>query len=218
MAWADDELWFVNTRFSCLSTLDWNHSFVARWRPPFVSALTPEDRCHLNGLGMVEGSPRYATALGATDAPAGWRADKARGGVLIDVPSGETIAAGLSMPHSPRWYAGKCPTPPHATGIIEVGRSRKGLTSITIGFDESLNPGSVGNLALYRVLGAVKKRKQTVFSKGVVIRSTSYDPSAHTLTINLAKPYKGAVQVTVRSGLVGANGAASLANFMGIAQ
>jgi uncharacterized protein (TIGR03032 family) len=59
MAWADDELWFVNTRFSCLCTLDRNHSFVARWRPPFVTALIPDDRCHLNGLGMVEGGARY---------------------------------------------------------------------------------------------------------------------------------------------------------------
>jgi uncharacterized protein (TIGR03032 family) len=106
MAWAaGDELWFVNTRFSSLCTLDRNHSFVSRWQPPFVSALTPEDRCHLNGMAMVEGRPRYASALGETDTPAGWRTDKARGGVLIDVPSGETIAHGLSMPHSPRWYA-----------------------------------------------------------------------------------------------------------------
>ena len=107
MAWAGDELWFVNTRFSCLCTLDRNHSFVARWRPPFVSALIPQDRCHLNGLAMVEGRAAPMPRPGATDAPAGWRTDKARGGVLIDVPSGETIARGLSMPHSPRWYAGK---------------------------------------------------------------------------------------------------------------
>ena len=107
MAWAGDELWFVNTRFSCLCTLDRDHSFVSRWRPPFVSSLTPQDRCHLNGLAMVEGRARYVTALGDTDAAAGWRADKAHGGVLIDVPSGETIARGLSMPHSPRWYGGR---------------------------------------------------------------------------------------------------------------
>ena len=28
-----DELWLVNTRFSCLATLDHEHSFVPRWRP-----------------------------------------------------------------------------------------------------------------------------------------------------------------------------------------
>src|SRR5262249_2929001 len=38
MAWAGDELWFVNTRFSCLCTLNGVHSFVPRWRPSFVTA------------------------------------------------------------------------------------------------------------------------------------------------------------------------------------
>ena len=68
MAWgAGGELWVVNTRFSCLCTLDRSASFTPRWRPPFVSALEPTDRCHLNGLGMVDGRPRYVTALGETD-------------------------------------------------------------------------------------------------------------------------------------------------------
>src|SRR5262245_15712654 len=53
MAWAGAELWFVNTLFSCLCTLDESHSFVPRWRPPFITALAGEDRCHLNGLAMV---------------------------------------------------------------------------------------------------------------------------------------------------------------------
>src|SRR4051812_24581225 len=100
LAWAGDELWVVNTRFSCLCTLDPDYSFVPRWRPPFVTALAAEDRCHLNGLAVAGGRPRYVTALGATDAAGGWRADKPRGGVLIDVPSNETVARGMSMPHS----------------------------------------------------------------------------------------------------------------------
>jgi uncharacterized protein (TIGR03032 family) len=50
IAWAGDELWIVNTRFSCLCTVDPDYSFVPRWRPPFISALAAEDRCHLNGL------------------------------------------------------------------------------------------------------------------------------------------------------------------------
>ncbi|MDA1052594.1 MAG: TIGR03032 family protein [Planctomycetota bacterium] len=100
----DAELWFVNTRFSCLCTLNDEHSFVPRWRPSFVSAYSPEDRCHLNGMGMVDGRPRFITALGATDSREGWRSNKAGGGVVVDVDSGETIAGGLSMPHSPRWY------------------------------------------------------------------------------------------------------------------
>jgi uncharacterized protein (TIGR03032 family) len=127
MAWVGDVLWFVNTRFSCLCTLDRNHSFVPRWRPPFITALAPEDRCHLNGLALREGRVRYATALGATDAPAGWRADKARGGVLLDVTTGETIAGGLSMPHSPRWHDGRLWLLESGTGtlgIVDPGSGR----------------------------------------------------------------------------------------------
>lgn len=107
MAWANNELWFVNTRFSCLCTLDSEYSFVPRWRPKFVTAYSPEDRCHLNGLGMVDKKPKYVTALGTTDTLNGWREKKANRGVLIDVETQELISQGLSMPHSPRWYDGR---------------------------------------------------------------------------------------------------------------
>ncbi len=107
MAFVGEELWVVNTRFSCLCTLDHEHSFVPRWRPRFVSQYAAEDRCHLNGLAVTDGRVRYVTALGTSDVAQGWRDDKAFGGVLIDVDSGETVAQGLSMPHSPRWYAGR---------------------------------------------------------------------------------------------------------------
>lgn len=104
MAWAEDELWFINTRFSCLCTLDKQFSFVPRWRPPFVSAYDLRDRCHLNGLAIRDGIPKYITALGATDSPGGWRNNKASGGLLMDIESNEILVDGLSMPHSPRWY------------------------------------------------------------------------------------------------------------------
>src|SRR4051794_35338493 len=107
MAWAGDELWVVNTRFSCLCTLHPDYSFVPRWRPPFLTALAAEDRCHLNGLAIVDGRPKYATALGETDTAGGWRANKPQGGCLLDVPTGEIVARGLSMPHSPRWHDGR---------------------------------------------------------------------------------------------------------------
>lgn len=108
MAWSENnELWMVNTRFCCLCTLDTDHSFNPRWRPRFVSALAPEDRCHLNGLAMVDGHPKFVTALGKTDTAGGWRADKANGGILIDTESNEILLHRLSMPHSPRWYRNK---------------------------------------------------------------------------------------------------------------
>lgn len=107
MAWQGDTLWAVNTRFSCLSTLDYNFSFTPAWRPSFISHLADEDRCHLNGLAVDStGRPLYVTALGQTDTPRGWRANKTGGGVLIHVPSGEIVLAGLPMPHSPRLIDG----------------------------------------------------------------------------------------------------------------
>jgi uncharacterized protein (TIGR03032 family) len=101
----DGRIWFINTRFSALCTIDGSPSFVPVWRPSFISAYEPEDRCHLNGLGMVNGRPQFVTALGESDKPRGWRERKADGGVLIDIPSGKVLCRGLSMPHSPRWYA-----------------------------------------------------------------------------------------------------------------
>lgn len=97
-------LWFVNTRFSCLCTLDHTHNFIPRWRPPFITGYSPDDRCHLNGLGMRDGMPRYVTMLGQSDTPGGWRDNKRDGGLVMDLRDNRVITRGLSMPHSPRWY------------------------------------------------------------------------------------------------------------------
>ena len=96
------ELWIVNTLFSCLCAVHTAFHFAPRWRPPFVTALVPEDRCHLNGLAMAGGQPRFATALAETDRNQGWRTLKVGGGCVIDVVSNETVCRGLTMPHSPR--------------------------------------------------------------------------------------------------------------------
>ncbi len=107
MGFAGDELWVVNTLFSCLCTLHPNYSFVPRWRPPFISTLAAEDRCHLNGLAMADGKPKYVSAMSQTDTAAGWRSNKVTTGCLIEVPSGQAIAQGFAMPHSPRVYRGE---------------------------------------------------------------------------------------------------------------
>ena len=108
MAWigegASAELWFVNTRFSCLARRSNLYNFEPVWRPFFLDRYEPTDCCHLNGLGLRDGRPGCVTALGATDQPAGWRANKQDGGVVIEVESNRVIGGGLSMPHSPRWH------------------------------------------------------------------------------------------------------------------
>lgn len=143
LAWAGDELWLCNTRFSCLCTLDPAYSFVPRWRPPFVSALAVEDRCHLNGMAVENGRVRYVTALGETDTAGGWRERKSHGGVLIDVPSGETVMRGLSMPHSPRIHGGR-------VWLLESGNGRLLLVEPNSGKVEAVAefPGFARGLAI----------------------------------------------------------------------
>lgn len=143
MAWdAGGDLWVVNTRFSCLCTLDRSASFTPRWRPPFVSALEPSDRCHLNGLAMVEGTPKYATALGETNTGAGWRPNQARGGIVIDVASGAVLARGLSMPHSPRWYLDRlwvCESGAGTFGVLDPSSGRYAPLVETSGFTRGVD-------------------------------------------------------------------------------
>ena len=131
MAFAGSECWYVNTLFSCLCTLDRDHSFVPRWRPRFITGLAPEDRCHLNGLAIVGGQPKFMTALAASDTPQGWRANKKDGGVLIDYASRETIVRGLSMPHSPRWHRGRL-------WLLESGRGSLATVDLKSGKTETV--------------------------------------------------------------------------------
>ena len=69
-----------------------DYSFVPRWRPPFIRELAAEDRCHLNGLTLQNGQPKFFMAMSETNEPGGWRPTKASTGCIIDVPSGETVA------------------------------------------------------------------------------------------------------------------------------
>lgn len=98
---------FVNTMFSCLASASEGASFRPVWRPPFISKLAAEDRCHLNGLAAENGAARYVTAVSQSDVADGWRDKRTDGGVLIAVPSGEIVCDGLSMPHSPRLHEGR---------------------------------------------------------------------------------------------------------------
>ncbi|MFM6935734.1 MAG: TIGR03032 family protein [Flavobacteriales bacterium] len=104
LSFGDGMIWGVNTMFSCLAVFDINYSFRPKWKPPFISQLVPEDRCHLNGMVLKDGVPKYVTALSQDDERQGWRKNKLSSGILMEVPTGEIVLSGLSMPHSPRFY------------------------------------------------------------------------------------------------------------------
>jgi uncharacterized protein (TIGR03032 family) len=161
MAWVGEELWIVNTLFSCLCTLHEGYSFVPRWRPPFISALAAEDRCHLNGLALADGRPQYVTALAETDSPQGWRPDKATSGCLIDVSSGRTVARGFAMPHSPRVHQGR-------VWLLDSGTGRLVTVDPASGEVRAVaeQPGYARGLALhgsYAFVGLSKIRETSTF-------------------------------------------------------
>lgn len=155
IAWGaggDDEpgLWMVNTAFSCLAGLDARYSFVPRWRPPFVSRLAAEDRCHLNGLAMRGGSPAFVTVMAMTDTPAGWRASRNDSGAVLEVASGEAVSSGLAMPHSPRWHDGNL-------YVLNSGMGRLEHVDLASGRREAVAavPGYARGLAVHGSLAFV---------------------------------------------------------------
>lgn len=161
IAWAGEELWIVNTRYSCLCTLDDRFSFVPRWRPPFITALEPEDRCHLNGLAVAGRAAKYVTMLGIANTPSGWREKKASGGCLIDVETGEIVTGGLSMPHSPRVYDGRLWILDSGTGRLLAVDARSGQTDTVAelpGYARGLT-----TLGPYALVGLSQVRETSTF-------------------------------------------------------
>jgi hypothetical protein len=59
----------------------------------------------------------------------------------------------------------------------------------------------------------VKKHKETLFAKALAIRSVSPNSTSSTVTINLAKPFKGPVQVMVQGVITAGNGASDSVRF-----
>jgi uncharacterized protein (TIGR03032 family) len=152
---------FVATRFSCLATFSPRYNFTPLWRPPFVSKLAAEDRCHLNGLALEGGRPGYVTAVSTSDVVDGWRDRRRDGGCLLEVPSGRVVAAGLSMPHSPRVYRGR-------VWLLNSGAGTLGRVDPAGGAFEPLTfcPGYLRGLAFcgdYAVVGLSRPRHDKTF-------------------------------------------------------
>lgn len=136
---------FVNTKFSCLATMSISHGFKPLWKPPFISRLAAEDRCHLNGLAMAGGSPAFVTAVSRSDMINGWRDRRHEGGVLIDVRTDQIVTDQLSMPHSPRVG------PDGNVWLLDSGRGMLARVDPATGRKEDVAfcPGFLRGLALH---------------------------------------------------------------------
>lgn len=152
---------FVNTAFNCLATISDEASFRPLWRPPFISALVGEDRCHLNGLAMDGTKPAFVTAVSRSDVADGWRDRRRDGGVVIDIASGDVVACGLSMPHSPRLHEGRL-------WLLNSGRGELGWVDPASGAftPVAFCPGYARGLAFvgrHAVIGLSRPRRNQTF-------------------------------------------------------
>ena len=177
---------FINTLFNCIATVSDGYSFKPLWKPPFISRYAAEDRCHLNGMALEQGEPRYVTAVSRSDTADGWRDRRADGGVVLDVASGEVIVGGLSMPHSPRLHAGKLWLLNSGTG--EFGFVDQGAgTFIPVAFV----PGFARGLAFvagHAVIGLSLPRENRTFSGldlDAQLRKRDTEPRCGLAVINL---------------------------------
>ncbi|KDM92849.1 TIGR03032 family protein [Photobacterium galatheae] len=106
LAWGKEGLFLVNTRFNCVARAVYGKSFEFVWKPPFISELVAEDRCHLNGLAMKDGVPAYVSYFSGTDQHYGWREGSSFQGAVMRIGDNQIVADGLSLPHSPRIHNG----------------------------------------------------------------------------------------------------------------
>ena len=67
------------------------------------------------------------------------------------------------------------PAPPHVGTIASSGHSRKGLTAIVVPFDRPLNSASATSVSSYTLLGAVKKKGKTAYTKASAASVSLFD-------------------------------------------
>ncbi|WP_434051161.1 MAG: TIGR03032 family protein [Roseibium sp.] len=177
---------FVVSRFNCIATLDAENSFAPVWMPKFIDAVVAEDRCHLNGMAVEDDKPRLVTCVAATNSGGEWREHRRGGGIVIDVESGETVAGGFSMPHSPRLREGRCYLIQSGTGEFGTVDLKDGsFTPICAlqGFARGL--GFVGD---YAIIGVSKPRDERHFGGLALsdrLADANLDPLCHVAIVNL---------------------------------
>jgi hypothetical protein len=182
----------VSNPTNYMATVDWGDG-----SPPSAGTITA------NGAG------RYVVNASHTYGTTGTYSVTVK---VTDIDASHDVSGAVVVAHSTA-SVGNLPA---VAGVVSVPHSKKGITAIVIGFSEALDPSSAGNPAFYGLASGVKKKHKLVFSKGVKISSVSYDGNAHTVTLKLAKPTKGTMQVTVHRGVSATNGLSSSGDFTAV--
>ncbi len=165
LQWGGDTLWAVNTSFSCIAKISEDYSWEPYWQPPSITELASEDRCHLNGMAIQGGIPRFVSALGTGNSRESWRKPLPGGGVLFDLKHEKSILENLSMPHSPRIYKDQLYLLLSGTGELIRVDPDTGNTELIYQLD-----GFVRGLAVYQdyaFIGVSRLRESASFLKNV---------------------------------------------------
>jgi uncharacterized protein (TIGR03032 family) len=151
---------FVNTRYNCIAKISEKYNFKPLWMPPFINKMVAEDRCHLNGMAMRDGKPRYVTAISQSNLLDSWREHRQDGGVVMDMETSKVLVDGLSMPHSPRYYQDKI-------WVLNAGRGEFGYVENNTFIAITKLDGFLRGLAFhknYAIIGLSKPRHERTFT------------------------------------------------------
>lgn len=154
--------YYCSATFCCICVPSLTHSFRVFWKPPWISKVAPEDRCHLNGLCARDGEPRYVTAICMGDAKNSWRDNRVGRGVVFDMKENRVVCKNITMPHSPRWMHGKL-------WILEAGTGWLGTVNFETGTLDKLMwiPGYLRGLCFvgtkYMIVGSSEDRHESTF-------------------------------------------------------
>ncbi len=155
----NNNVFFVSAQFGCVCQRSDTHSFKVYWQPPWISKVAAEDRCHLNGLCLRDGVPRYVTAIAQTDVRSGWRENRESSGLVYDIIDNSIVCDNLSMPHSPRWYNNQL-------WILESGTGYFGRITDNVFKKEVFIQGFLRGLSFigkYALIGSSLDRHEKVF-------------------------------------------------------
>jgi len=156
---ADGSLYAVNTLFSCIIKINDDYNFSPWWTPPFIDKMVSEDRCHLNGMALYSGIPKYATSFNQGNSFQSWRENITTTGVIFDLETNEVVAANLPMPHTPRLFNNELYVLLSATGELVKINLNNGKYDVIVKLD-----GFVRGMSLYRdylFIGLSKLRKNS---------------------------------------------------------